>query len=48
MVLLDTDTIIYSMKGNTNVQKHLKQHRGAPLNISVITLMELFYGEYGQ
>ncbi len=26
MFLLDTDTIIYSMKGNVNVQKSLRQH----------------------
>jgi predicted nucleic acid-binding protein len=44
MFLLDTDTIIYSMKGNANVQKHLRQHSAAPLSISVVTLMELYYG----
>ncbi|MFN0318344.1 MAG: type II toxin-antitoxin system VapC family toxin [Burkholderiales bacterium] len=44
MFLLDTDTIIYSMKGNANVQKHLRQHSAVPLSVSVITLMELYYG----
>lgn len=44
MFLLDTDTIIYSMKGNANVQKNVREHSDAPLSISVITLMELYYG----
>lgn len=44
MFLLDTDTIIYSMKGNANVQKNVREHSDALLSISVITLMELYYG----
>ncbi|MEN8128755.1 MAG: type II toxin-antitoxin system VapC family toxin [Pseudomonadota bacterium] len=44
MFLLDTDTVIYSMKGNTNVQKNLRQHLNDSINISIITLMELYYG----
>jgi predicted nucleic acid-binding protein len=44
MFLLDTDTVIYNMKGNANVQKHLRQHINDSINISVITLMELYYG----
>ena len=44
MFLLDTDTIIYSMKGNANVQKNVREYSDAPLSISVITLMELYYG----
>jgi tRNA(fMet)-specific endonuclease VapC len=44
MFLLDTDTIIYSMKGNTNVQYNIQQHIYDPINVSVITLMELYYG----
>lgn len=43
MFLLDTDTIIYSMKGNVNVQKNLRQHINDAISISVITLMELYY-----
>lgn len=46
MYLLDTDTIIYSLKGNKTVRKYLQQHLNDLLNISVITLMELNYGAY--
>ena len=44
MFLLDTDTVIYNMKGNANVQKNLRQHINDSIKISVITLMELYYG----
>ena len=44
MFLLDTDTVIYNMKGNANVQKNLRQHINDSISISVITLMELYYG----
>ena len=44
MFLLDTDIIIYNMKGHANVQKHLRHHLNDSINISVITLMELYYG----
>lgn len=44
MFLLDTDTIIYSLKGNIAVQKNLQRHLNDPIKISVITLMELYYG----
>ncbi len=44
MFLLDTDTVIYNMKGNVNVQKKLRQHISDSIKISVITLMELYYG----
>ncbi|MCI0660112.1 MAG: type II toxin-antitoxin system VapC family toxin [Acidobacteria bacterium] len=44
MFLLDTDTVIYSMKGNPNVQKNLRRHINDSICISVITLMELYYG----
>jgi len=43
MFLLDTDTVIYNMKGNVNVQKNLRHHIDS-VNFSVITLMELYYG----
>ncbi len=46
MYLLDTDTIIYSLKGNQIVNKMLKKHLYDPRKISVITLMELDYGAY--
>ena len=46
MFLLDTDTIIYIMKGNEAIKKNLQHHFSASLKISVITLMELYYGAY--
>ena len=46
MYLLDTDTIIYALKGNQIVNKMLQKHLHDPLKISVITLMELYYGAY--
>ncbi len=46
MYLLDTETIIYSLKGAKAVQKKLRVHLHDPLKISVITLMELYYGAY--
>ena len=46
MYLLDTDTIIYSLKGDPNVQENLRQHINDILQISIITLMELYYSAY--
>ena len=46
MFLLDTDSIIYSLKGNETINKNLYLHRNNPLKISIITLMELYYGAY--
>ena len=46
MFLLDTDTLIYSLKGNATVLRHLEAHRNDLLRISVISLMELYYGAY--
>lgn len=46
MYLLDTDTIIYNLKGDEKVQQALRQHLHDPLKISIITLMELYYGAY--
>ena len=46
MFLLDTDTIIYSLKGNDSVVQNLAAHQRDPLKISVISLMELYYGAY--
>ncbi len=46
MFLLDTDTIIYALKGDKHVLQHLQQHINDPLAISIITLMELYYGAY--
>ena len=46
MYLLDTDTIIYILKGNPAVERNLQRHYNDPIKISVITLMELYYGAY--
>ncbi|MGR3320052.1 MAG: PIN domain-containing protein [Candidatus Anammoxibacter sp.] len=46
MYLIDTDTIIYCLKGNEIIKKRLKFHLHHPIKISVITLMELYYGAY--
>jgi tRNA(fMet)-specific endonuclease VapC len=46
MYMLDTDTIIYNLKGNDAVKKNLRRHLEDPLKISVITLMELYFGAY--
>ena len=46
MYLLDTDTIIYNLKGNEAVKKNLQRHINDPMKMSVITLMELYYGAH--
>ena len=46
MFLLDTDILIYSLKGHEAVIRRLERHRRDPLKICVITLMELYYGAY--
>lgn len=46
MFLLDTDTIIYNLKGNEAIGKNLQDHLEDPMKICVITLMELYFGAY--
>ncbi|MEA3437611.1 MAG: type II toxin-antitoxin system VapC family toxin [Thermodesulfobacteriota bacterium] len=46
MFLLDTDTVIYSMKGKEAVKKNLLLHFNDPIMLNTITLMELYYGAY--
>jgi tRNA(fMet)-specific endonuclease VapC len=46
MYLLDTDIIIYSLKGHDAVRKNLQHHSQDPMKISIITLLELYYGAY--
>jgi predicted nucleic acid-binding protein len=46
MYLLDTDTVIYSLKGEPAVKKNLRDHFHDPMRMSVITLMELYYGAH--
>jgi len=46
MYLLDTDTLIYSLKGNRAVAKNLELHIEDPMRVSVIAMMELYFGAY--
>ena len=46
MFLLDTDTIIFNLKGHPAVKENLQRHLNDPLKISVVTCMELYYGAY--
>jgi predicted nucleic acid-binding protein len=46
MYLLDTDTVIYALKGQPDVVRNLALHADDPLGVSVITLMELYYGTF--
>jgi len=46
MYLLDTDTVIYSLKGHPVVERNVRRHLHDPIKISVITLMELYYGAH--
>lgn len=46
MFLLDTDTVIFSLKGHPAVKGNLQRHMHDPLKISVITFMELYYGAF--
>jgi tRNA(fMet)-specific endonuclease VapC len=46
MYLLDTDIIIYSMKGHPLVRQKLTEQINAVMRISMITLNELYYGAY--
>jgi len=46
MFLLDTDMLIYSLKGHEAVVRNLQIRQHDVLRISVISLMELYYGAY--
>ena len=46
MYLLDTNIVIYSLKGHSAVKKNLERNLHAALKISIVTLMELYYGAY--
>lgn len=46
MYLLDTNIVIHCLKGHEVVNKNLRSHLNDPLHISVVTLMELYYGAY--
>ena len=42
--LIDTDIIIYSLKGITTIQNWMKKNQNIPKFISVVTYGELIYG----
>lgn len=44
MYLLDTDTLIYFLKGNDTVVENFKENYGMPKAISIITYGEMIYG----
>jgi len=44
MYLLDTDTVIYALKGHPQVAHRLAEEAHRPKALSVITYGELFYG----
>jgi tRNA(fMet)-specific endonuclease VapC len=46
MYLLDTNIVIYCLKGHKVVNQNLRIHLNDSISISVITLMELYYGAY--
>jgi tRNA(fMet)-specific endonuclease VapC len=46
MFLLDTDTVIYALKGHPRVVQNLAGHADAPMALCVITLMELYHGAF--
>ena len=46
MFILDTDIIIYNLKGNEAIKRNLQDHLENPMKICVITLMELYFGAY--
>ena len=46
MYLLDTDIIIYALKGRPEVVTHLEKHARSPMAMSVISLMELYFGAH--
>jgi tRNA(fMet)-specific endonuclease VapC len=42
--LIDTDTIIYGLKGDRRVRDWMVKNQNVPKSISVITFGELIYG----
>ena len=46
MFLIDTDILIYSLKGNEIVNNNFKLYAGEPKAVSVISIGELLYGAY--
>ncbi|MGB5219327.1 MAG: PIN domain-containing protein [Smithella sp.] len=46
MYRLDTDTVIYSLKGLPAVVENMKSHLRDSIKINDVTYMELYYGAY--
>lgn len=46
MFLIDTDILIYSLKGDPLVVEHLNQSSASPKAISVVSYGELIYGAH--
>lgn len=46
MFLLDTEIIIYNLKGHDAVKKNLQHYSQESMKITVITLMELYDGAF--
>lgn len=44
--LLDTDTLIYWLKGDKNIDRKIQENTPSVLYISVVSLAELYYGAY--
>ena len=44
--LLDTDIVIYSIKGSETVALNIENHQKSPLALSVITYGELLFGAH--
>ena len=42
--MLDTDTVSWALRGQSNVSAHVLEHRPSQLCISSITLAELRFG----
>jgi tRNA(fMet)-specific endonuclease VapC len=46
MYLLDTDTVVYLLKGHPRVREHLSRHAQDVVGTSAVTLMELYHGVF--
>jgi predicted nucleic acid-binding protein len=44
--LLDTDILIFALKGHSRVRTNLEAHVEEPMALSVISLLELNYGAH--
>lgn len=42
--LIDTDTIIFALRGDSNVLAKFEENKNLPISISLITYAELVFG----